>query len=76
MDQKEFDDLRGALSDMSARQMAIGVALKALLRASPDAARTLRQYQAAQPWTDASISLTNEECAAFERQLAALLPPI
>lgn len=75
MNGKELDDLRGTLSDVRVRQMAIGVVLKALLRTSPDAVELLRRYQAAQPWTDAALQLTEDECAVFERQLLALMPP-
>lgn len=68
----ENKELRELIGDLHTRQMAASIAIKALLRASPQACDMLRRY--ADAGMSADGALATDEQQALGLQLRALLP--
>jgi hypothetical protein len=68
-------DLRQTVSDMHSRLLASDLAVRALLRCSPDAVAMLQQFRDSPSWRTEAFGMTPAELTGLRETLGGLLPP-
>ena len=72
---EELNDLKGTVEDMGVMLNAANVAIKVLLRNSPESVATLTRYLTSTMDGANVVPLTAQEKEMFCRQIKGLLPP-